>query len=269
MRKLLSIILFVSVLPAKAQFTELGLFAGGTHFLGDVGNQHMHLPQGWAGGIAFRYQFNNHYGVRFLGNIGTLANNDASSNWIAKQNRNQQFKSSIWEAGVLLEINFFEFVTGSKKMNHSPYIFAGLAVFGFNPQAQYIDGTWYDLQPLGTEGQGTAQNATGRYGLAGLSLPFGLGYRWSISQNFSVAVETGFRTTSTDYIDDTSGKYANATQLAADRGEVAAYFADRSLTDTDKTGYNRGNSANNDWYVFTGVHLYVALTPKNERCSRF
>lgn len=269
MRKLLSIILFALVLPAKAQFTELGLFGGGTNFLGDVGNQNIHAPQSWVGGLAFRYQFNKHYGIRFMGNQGMLINDDALSTWQARQNRNQHFRTSIWEAGVMLEINFLPYITGSKKMNHSPYIFGGIAIFGFIPQAQYTDGKWYDLQPMGTEGQGTAQNATGRYGLAGMSLPFGIGYRWSIGPSFSVALETGLRTTSTDYLDDTSGKYVNTNQLAEDRGALAAYFADRSITDTDKSGYDRGNSANNDWYVFSGIHIYFALTPKNERCSRF
>ena len=269
MRNALIIILFSFSLLAKAQFSELGIFAGGTNFLGDVGNQQIHLPQGWVAGINYRYQFNPHYGIRFMGNLGELANDDANSNWVAKQERNQRFRSSIWEVGVLVEINFLEYITGSRKMNHSPYIFGGLAIFGFNPQAQYLDGKWYDLQPLGTEGQGTAQNPTGKYGLAGISLPFGIGYRWSLGNNFSFALETGLRTTSTDYLDDTSGEYANTTQLAIDRGEVAAWFADRSLSDTDKTGYNRGNDANKDWYVFTGFHIYIALTPKNERCSRF
>ncbi len=269
MRKWLIITVFAIPAMLQAQFTELGVFGGGTNFLGDVGNQNIHVPQSWVAGLTFRYQFNPHYGIRFQGRIGEVKNDDALSNWVYKQERNLSFRSSLWEAAVMVEINFFEYITGSKKKNHTPYIFAGIGLFGFNPQAQYTDGEWYDLQPLGTEGQGTQLNASGKYGLAGISLPFGIGYRWSIGNSTSIALETGLRTTSTDYLDDAGGTYVDRTQLLQESGEMAAYFADRSLSQTDKAGYARANNQNNDWYVFTGIHLYIALTPKNERCSRF
>jgi hypothetical protein len=269
MRKWLIIIGFAFPTLVSAQLTELGIYGGGTNFLGDVGNQSIHLPQSWVAGITLRHQFNEHYGIRFQGRLGELKNSDAMSNWVHKQERNLSFRTPIWEAAVMVEFNFFEYVTGSKKKNHSPYIFWGVGLFGFNPQAQYTDGEWYDLQPLGTEGQGTQLNATGKYGLAGLSMPFGIGYRWSIGNSASFAIETGFRRTSSDYIDDAGGSYVNSILLEEEAGTLAAYFADRSLTQTDKTGYARANDQNNDWYVFTGFHLFIALTPKNERCSRF
>ncbi len=269
LRNWLIIILFACANDLNAQFAELGLFAGGTNTISDVGNSGPHLPQSWVGGLAFRYQFTEHYGVRFSGNYGEITNDDANSNWVSKQDRNLRFRSPIWEVAVVMEINFLEFVTGSKTMKHSPYIFGGLSIFGFNPQAQYTDGQWYDLQPLGTEGQASALNKTGKYGLNGISMPFGIGYRVSIGKNTSIAIETGFRPTSTDYLDDASGYYVDNAALAAEAGEVAAFFADRSLSDTDKTGYARANNQTNDWYVFTGVHLYFSITPKNERCSGF
>jgi hypothetical protein len=269
MRNWLVIILFALSTAANAQFTELGLFAGGTNFYGDVGNSGVHAPTGWVGGLAFRYQFNPHYGVRFSGSYGELNNDDANSPWASKQDRNLRFRSPIWEGAILLEINFLEFVTGSRTMKHSPYIFGGISLFGFNPQAQFLDGNWYDLQPLSTEGQGTTLNGAGAYGLNGISLPFGIGYRISIGTNTSIAIETGFRATSTDYLDDASGYYVDNAALAAEAGGLSAYFADRTLSDTDKTGYARANNQNKDWYVFTGIHLYIALTPKNERCSGF
>lgn len=269
MRKLLIITLFASAQLVQAQFTELGVFGGGTNFIGDVGQSGFSVPQGWVAGISMRHQFNAHYGVRAFGNLGTLAASDALTNIDYKLERNLSFRSSIWEVGLMLEINFFEYATGSNKKNHSPYIFGGISLFGFNPEGQYVDGNWYELQPLGTEGQGTAQNRTAPYSLSGLAIPFGIGYRASIGNNTSIAFEVGFRTTSTDYLDDAGGYYADKTALAATSGEIAAYFADRSLSDTDKTDLPRASAQYNDWYVFTGIHLYFAITPKNERCKRF
>ena len=269
MRNTLVIILFAFSTTAFGQLAELGLFGGATNFMGDVGASGLSVPQGWVGGMNFRFQFNEHYGLRVSGNYGQIAAKDEMSSWESKKDRNLSFRSTIWEASIMMEINFFDYVTGSRKKTHSPYIFVGLGIFGFNPQAQYTDGEWYDLQPLSTEGQATSLNAQGQYGLIGLSLPFGIGYRWSIGNSTSIALEMGFRPTSTDYLDDASKNYVNPAELASIKGEVAAYFADRSLSQTDKTGYARANDLNNDWYVFTGIHLYVALTPKNERCSRF
>ena len=269
MRKALVIILFAFSTASFGQLAELGLFGGATNFMGDVGPSGLYPPQGWVAGLNFRYQFNEHYGVRLSGNYGTVAADDANSNWESRQDRNLSFQSTLWEASIMMEINFFDYVTGSKKKNHSPYVFVGLGLFGFNPQGLYTDGEWYDLQPLSTEGQATSLNAQSQYGLVGISLPFGIGYRWSIGNNTSIAIETGFRSTSTDYIDDASTDYVDPVELASIKGEVAAYFADRSFSETDKTGYARANNLNNDWYMFTGIHLYFALTPKNERCSRF
>jgi len=269
MRNWLIIIMFALSQAVNAQFTELGIIAGGSNFIGDVGNSSVHLPTSWVGGLAFRHQFSPHYGIRFSGNYGELTNDDANSNWVSKQDRNLRFRSPIWEVAVVLEINFLEFVTGSRTMKHSPYIFGGIGIFGFNPQAQFLDGNWYDLQPLGTEGQGTDLNKQGKYGLNGISLPFGIGYRTSLGTNTSIAFEVGFRATSTDYLDDASGYYVDKAELAKASEPLAAYFADRSLSDTDKTGYPRANNQRKDWYVFTGIHLYFAITPKNERCSGF
>lgn len=249
-----------------AQLSEVGVFGGTTLFMGDVGNAIM--PQGYVVGGIYRFQFNEYYSVRFQGMYGKTAGQDAQATSDFKVNRNQSFESTIIEGAAMIEFNFFEYVTGSKKMSHSPYIFAGVGVFKFNPQGIY-NGSYYDLQPLGTEGQGTSLNNDSEYGLLGLNIPFGLGYRISIGNSTSLAFEVGFRNTSTDYLDDVSKYYVDKNQLANEKGDIAAYFSDRSITDTDKTGTMRGSSDRNDWYTFAGVSLFVALTPPRERCTRF
>jgi hypothetical protein len=44
-------------------------------------------------------------------------------------------------------------------MHHfiTPFLFGGIAVFKFNPTTEAADGNTYELQPLGTEGQGTTE----------------------------------------------------------------------------------------------------------------
>lgn len=260
-------LIFVLPLVAKAQLSEIGVFGGTTMFMGDVGNPLK--PTGFVLGGVYRHQFDRHYALRIHGMYGKTSGNDfeATSSEF-KVNRNLSFESEIIEAAILVEFNFFEYVTGSKKMKHTPYIFGGIGFFAFNPTSIY-KGDVYELQTLSTEGQGVTANGKPPYNLVGLNIPFGLGYRWSLGDNTSIAFEIGFRATSTDFLDDVSGYYADKNILAANKGEASAYFSDRSITDSDKTGTMRGNADNNDWYTFAGVTLFFALTPQKERCKRF
>lgn len=250
----------------RAQYSELGVFGGMSHFIGDVGHYGIHLPQGYSTGIFFRNQFNEYYSIRGQFMYGLVANDDALSNLAYRQNRNLNFQSTIYEGAIILEFNFFEYETGSQ-FNHSPYIFAGLGFFTFNPQTTF-DGELVDLQPLGTEGQGTSLSSRRPYGLNAINLPFGFGYRFTLNYFMGLNIECGFRNTSTDFLDDVSGKYVNPSQLSAENGELAAALSDRSLADIPNAGRPRGNGQNNDWYVFTGIGLTIKLSSKRERCLK-
>ena len=65
---------------------------------------------------------------------------------------------------------------------------------------------WYDLQPLGTEGQGTLLNANAKYGFGRIEHAI----RHRVTDGVSAIIlhwrlKTGLRTTSSDYIDDAGG----------------------------------------------------------------
>ena len=69
------------------------------------------------------------------------------------------FRSQIIDINLGFEFNFKKFKIHKRKTIYSPYIFAGLSFFTFNPQAQNNLDQWVDLQNLGTEGQETEANA--------------------------------------------------------------------------------------------------------------
>lgn len=247
---------------------QLGFFLGGSNFIGDVGNYGIHLPQGYALGLTYRHQFNHHYAVRGQFTYGMVSNDDNLSSWDSRHFRNLHFRSPVFEGIVAFEVNYFTFIPGSNRYNHTPYMFGGAGIATFNPQA-YYDESWHDLQPLGTEGQRTSVNPDNFYSLSAWLLTFGMGYRWNISDSWNVALEIGFRRTSTDYLDDVSGNYASPQILREERGELAAILSNRTPHPEDLTGYARGNNQTKDWYVFTGVHLQFQLTPFIERCANF
>ncbi|MDX5325335.1 MAG: DUF6089 family protein [Bacteroidota bacterium] len=255
-------------IPGHAQMHEIGVFGGGTNFIGDVGNYAFHLPRNFVVGGSYRFQFDGHYALRGNFSYGMVENDDATSSWDWRKERNLSFRSRIIEASLVGEFNFFPYVTGSDEFWQTPYIFGGVGVFSFDPETEY-EGEWIKLQPLGTEGQGTSVNPEGKYSRSGLAFIFGMGYRLSLARNVSMTLETGFRTTSTDYLDDVSTVYADRSVLAAENGELSAILSDRSFDQSEKTGQPRGNAQNNDWYIYTGITIFVTLTPQRERCTRF
>ena len=262
-----SILFLLLPMMGSAQYLELGFNGGGSNFIGDVGPYRVDLPRGYHGGILARYNFNRYWSIRFQGNYGLIAADDANSTLPERQERNLSFRSYVWEAYAAAEFNFFEFQPGTK-MNHTPYINAGFGIFGFDPEARY-NGSWVDLRSLRTEGQGTSVGAGAPYATASSFFVFSLGYKWSLGSFTSIALETSFRNTYTDYVDDVSGYYAQPQVLREEVSELSATLADRSLSQSNKENILRGDPTNRDWYIFTGFTLQFKFGELYEKCENF
>jgi len=257
---------------AQAQYAELGFTLGGNYYIGDL-NPYKHYPENTsiAGGVIFRYNFDKRYTMKMNLLFGSLKASDANSNSEVQLQRNLQFRSSLMEFGVGIEVNFFEYEIGDKKHWITPYMFLGLAYYKFNPEAK-IDDTWFELQPLGTEGQGTtARPNSETYSLNQINIPFGLGLKVSVSDRIGIGFEWGYRLTFTDFLDDVSGTYVDNDLLAFENGPLAAELADRSISPNDVLLENadsqRGNPESNDWYVYSGVMLTFKLGNKFKDCK--
>lgn len=128
--------------------------------------------------------------------------------------RNLSFANNIFEGGFTLQADLFPTAAGAMRRNFlNPYGFIGINAFTNNPQAlgpkgsEFAD-TWVDLRPLKTEGQGTP------YGLVNVSLPFGIGVRYRVSNNIDVGLELGYRITFTNYLDDVGTTYPGFNALS-------------------------------------------------------
>lgn len=258
--------LFAVLLAAglSAQRSEVGIMLGTTYYLGDLNyGNHFGLTQP-AGGIIYRYNINPRWALKMNGLYGEVTGDDASAVG-ENPDRNLSFKSHVLEFSAQMEHNFFQYFTGSKKARFSPYIFGGVSLFSYNPKAEY-DGEWYELQPLGTEGQGTTLYPDRKeYALTQVSLPFGIGFKWSLSRSVCFGGEWGMRKTFTDYIDDVSLTYADPDVLLAENTEIAMILADRRVQqglEPYEEGVQRGDSKNKDWYSFAGIFLTVKIRGK-------
>ena len=131
-----------------------------------------------------------------------------------------------------------------------------------DPQA-LLDDTWYRLQPLGTEGQGTSARPDSEpYKVDQLAIPFGAGLKFNFGR-IDMQVEWGLRRTYTDYIDDVSGTYVDNDLLAFENGPLAALLADPSGIEAiglSNTGHARGDVNTRDWYQYTGLSITYIIS---------
>jgi len=205
-----------------------------------------------SGAVGISYQASPH----FLGNFNLTAgklNAFDRNNGPKWRYRNLDFQSSLFEASFTAEydlINITEpddgnFIDDNPK-KFTPYIFAGFGFFHFDPYTHDQSGKKVYLQPIGTEAQPTP------YPLWQVSLPYGIGIKYAVSDNFLVSAEFNLRKTFTDYIDDVSQhQYPDTVQLLITHGQEAAslsYRADEIPNNKYRPWGYRGNPERKDGY---------------------
>jgi len=230
---------------------EAGGWLGASYYFGDLNTDYRLSKPGLAGGIVGRNNFNTRVSATFSLNYGRIRASDSDSKNNFEQQRNLSFYSDVFDLGVAMEFNFFNYVHGSNDEWYTPYIFGGFSVFNYNPKTK-LDNNVYSLRDYGTEGQFLGEE----YGSINMALNVGIGYKWDITEDLSFNVFLGSRLTRTDYLDDVSTQYPLSAQLEGSRGPIAAALSDRSGIEGFATeGKQRGDSNTRDTYHFIGIGL--------------
>lgn len=270
-----ALLLFVQLLmpAAHAQSSEFGATVGTTFYLGDLNQTKLFKNPHLAGGFMYRYNFSPRWALKADFLFGKVSASDAGT---LNANRNLSFVSPISEFSVEAELNFLKLYNVTQKNHFSPYIFAGITVFSFDPQAQHTNGTFYELQSLGTEGQEMTDESPKRYSLTSVAIPFGIGLKVNLGRHVSLGAEWGFRYTFTDYLDDVKGVYFDNDVLREQRGNIVADLADRTPELVDAQGNNlhlneagtqRGNTTTTDLYSYAGITLTVKFGNESTTCD--
>ena len=124
--------------------------------------------------------------------------------------RNLSFRSAITELSSSIELYPLQILTNNKEAKIRPFVGAGIGLFHFNPKAQLYERQWFELQPLHLEGQGFAEYPDRKnYKRTQLYIPLSMGLKYKINENYYFSINTIFRKTFTDYIDDVSTTYIN------------------------------------------------------------
>lgn len=255
------IILFLILLMnlrTSAQTLEVGLFGGGSYYIGDLNPSMPFKGTGLAYGLLARYNLDTRWAVKFGVTRGTVKADAGTSNYLPE--RKLVFESPVTDISAVVEFNFFQYFTGSKYNWITPYIFAGAGAFMFEPVADGVS-----LQKLGTEGQNIGYLGRKPYSTVAISFPFGMGVKMSLTKRLCLGVYWELHKTLTDYLDDVSTTYYLYGPA------INPDVPEEHLSDpagTYEPGMQRGNADNNDWYSFAGVTLTYKFNLHSSRKCR-
>ena len=275
------------------QKIELGIHTGPLFFLGDLGGnvgagtkflKDIDWPETKMGaGAQLNFYPKKWISLRTGIFHGAVSGNDrhspnVTSNDIFRYNRNFHFRSRLDEFYLGAEFYPFRLIPTKRATIFDliqPYVFAGIGLFRFNPQAKDIDGAWVNLQPLRLEGQGFAEYPNSKpYKLIQQNLLSGIGIRYYINEYLYLGTEIIYRKIFTDQIDNVSADYyidpnLFDTYLPAEDAIRAKRLYYQGLYNLGtvtpaNSGLPRGNPRNNDAYFGQSLQIGFKIYPKRE-----
>ncbi len=179
------VVLFLIIVSsnANAQINEVGVFAGGSNYIGDVGPTNYIAPKDLALGILYKYNRSPRHSYRASFTYAKISSDDADSDMGARKQRGYSFENTVKELSLGLEFNFFDFNLHESKVVVTPYVYSGLSYF------------WFDEKHINN---GRTYNEDTNSSLA---IPMTVGLKSNVLPNFVIGFEVGARYTFTDNLD--------------------------------------------------------------------
>ena len=225
------IVFFILVFSStfcNGQIHEIGIFAGGTNFIGDVGSSKYISPNQTAFGAIYKWNRSPRHSFRISLIVADLEGMDSQSDDPRRKQRDYSFKNNIVELSAGIEFTFLDFNLHEEGNKSTPYLYSGISFATFDNY--YFNNSGSRIY------ENTQSNAYG--------IPMVLGFKTTITEKLIFAVEIGARYTSTDELD---GSVPDSKPLIE--------------------SYSFGNTNNNDWYIFTGATLTYTFGRKPCYCN--
>lgn len=203
----------------QSQIYEIGVFVGGSNFIGDVGATNYISPNQTAFGGVFKWNRSPRHSLRASIIFSNIEGLDSKSDDPRRIERGYSFDNSLFEISAGMEFTFLDFDLHDGTKKATPYLYTGISManhdnFYFNANGVY-----------------TSEDTTSwAYGI-----PMVLGFKSNVLENFILGFEVGVRYTFSDELD----------------GSVpdAEY----------REPFSFGNTNSNDWYVFTGFTITFTI----------
>ncbi|KAF2518209.1 hypothetical protein E0W68_10775 [Flavobacterium salilacus subsp. salilacus] len=177
------IVLILMSVKTEAQINELGVFVGGSNYIGDIGPTDYIAPKDVALGIMYKWNRSPRHSWRISYTYGKISSNDADSEVSGRKQRGYEFENSVKELSLGLEFNFFDFNLHEPDLKLTPYVYSGLSYFRYD-EKRIENGRVYT-----EDGKG------------GIAIPMVVGIKTNVIENFVIGFEVGARYTFTDNLD--------------------------------------------------------------------
>ncbi len=273
----------------KKQYWSIGGSINANHYVGDVtaSKNRFSVPFKFTReniGICALKRLTPRMSARGNFFYGTVKGNDRELSSeqqaadVGRWERGSNFKNTLYELSFTAIFDFYENRgTWKKRPDYTPYAFVGLAAFYQNPKMSASSavrpGDWVSISSMPHLGGSKFQGA----------LVYGLGFRYKLDKRWDLALEIGWRKSTTDKMDGVWGNYyEDAVQnpdgswdLSAYTDAEIAYYDNtasaigldgsnaifggtssdgRTYTNISSPGELRGKPAL-DGYIVTGLHL--------------
>ena len=247
---------FLAPMTARAQVMEFGGTVGLSYYMGDINPSKPFNQSSLGWGMLARYYEGTRWAFRFAYSNLQLNGSDEKSGY--RPERGLSFKTNVHDFALIAEFNFFDYFTGSRRNGLSPYLFGGLSVFYFNPKAH--DGKELHDVITDVEYDKDDNEYKVNYSLVNLSIPFGIGVKYSVNKKLGTALEWRWDLTFTDWLDD-----------------CHAYYPSDNNEYSDPTGFHtqgdmyvqRGNKYDYDWFGYLNFSLtYKFNLPSGNDCNK-
>ncbi len=201
--------------------TDIGVIGGASYYMGDINHKKQFYSPGPAYGGILRYNINPRHSVRITVMQATVSGNDLDFDNAFQQARKHSFESHLTEISGVFEFNFFEYTAYQDYKDITPVVNAGISFTVIQEQTS----------------------------IPKLALPFGLGFRFRISDYLSAGFDWGFRKTFTDDIDNLK----------------APYFGESSIYYQKQKNYTHSD----DWYSYGAFFLTFTIDGTRGECHAY
>lgn len=243
-------------MDSRAQTWEVGGAIGGAGYMGDLNPDNPLDITGVSISTYGKLNLDPHWAIGLHYSYGKVKANDATSANSHFRQRNLNFKSPLNELTLQIDFNFFDYFAGGGRKRFSPYVYTGAGVVFFSPKAEH-NGEEYELPFYRTEGQ------TFQYRRYAVTIPYGVGVRTKVTENWGLFAQIGYRTAYTDYIDDVSKSYPDKMIM----GKNVNLSNPSYSFSVGEPGVQRGDFRKRDTYMFVGIG--ISYTFVSQKCYTF
>ena len=185
MKKVCSIlVLLINLTLGNAQIYEIGVFGGGSNFIGDVGSTKIIAPKKIAAGGLIRWNRSPRHSYRASVIYTDIFADDNLSGDPKRKQRGYYFSAKTLEISAGIEFTFLDFNLHSGDFNFTPYIYTGISMLNHR-NFYYANNTLFPGK--------SNSNAFG--------IPIALGAKFTLTEHLIFGMEIAARYTFSDEID--------------------------------------------------------------------